>query len=73
MDVPRGSIRNPDPRNSSALLPWNTIKRSIHYPLSHDGIDKEVEAHATNTIYLCYMEQGPSIEKETSSNKNNSR
>jgi hypothetical protein len=47
------------------LLPWKKIKRSIHYPLGPDGIDKEAKEHATHTIYLSYMEQGPSIEKES--------
>ncbi len=53
------------------LLPWKKIKRSIHYPLGPDGIDKDAKEHATHTITLSYMEQGPPLEEET--NKNNSR
>jgi hypothetical protein len=52
------------------FLPWKKIKRSIHYPLGPDGIDKDAKEHASNTLYLSYMEQGQPLEEET--NKNNS-
>jgi len=51
------------------LMPWRRIKRRIHYPLGPYGIDKEAKAHASHTISLSYMEQRPSIEKETGSNR----
>ena len=53
------------------LVPWRKLKRSIHYSLGPDGIDKAAKEHASNSIYLSYMEQGPPLEEET--NKNNSR
>ncbi len=53
------------------LLPWKKIKRSMHYPLGSDGIDKDAKAHASHTIYMSYMEQSPPLEEET--NKNTSR
>ena len=55
------------------LVPWKKLKRTMHYPLGPDGLDKKAKAYASDTIYMGYMEHGPSIEKETNSNKNNSR
>jgi len=47
------------------LLPWKKLKRSMHYPLGPDGIDREAKLHATNTITMNYMLQGPTREGET--------
>ncbi len=56
------------------LVPWRKLKKTMHYPLGPDGLDKKAKAYASDTIYMGYMEQGPSIEKDvSSSNKNNSR
>ena len=56
------------------LVPWKKLKRTMHYPLGPDGLDKKAITYASDTIYMGYMEQGPSIEKDaSSSNKNNSR
>jgi hypothetical protein len=49
------------------LVPWRKLRRGMHYPLSPDGIDKEAKVHASHTIYMGYMEQGPSRRKDTSS------
>ena len=49
------------------LVPWKTLRRSMHYPLGPDGIDKEAKAHASYTIYMGYMEQGLPIRKDASS------
>jgi hypothetical protein len=56
------------------LVPWKKLKKTVHYPLDPDGLDKKAKAYASDTIYMSYMEQRPSIEKDaSSSNKNNSR
>ena len=47
------------------LLPWKKIKRSMHYPLGPDGIEKKAKDHASNTIIMNYMAQEPTREGET--------
>jgi len=47
------------------LLPWKKLKRAMHYPLGPDGTEKEAKAHASNTIIMNYMLQGPTREGET--------
>jgi hypothetical protein len=51
------------------LVPWKKLKRSMHYPLGPDGIDKKAKAYASDTTYMGYMEGGPSIGQDTPHDK----
>ncbi len=51
------------------LVPWKKLKRTMHYPLGPDGLDKKAKAYASDTIYMGYMEHGPSIRQDTTLDK----
>ncbi len=51
------------------LVPWRKLKKTMHYPLGPDGLDKKAKAYASDTIYMGYMEQGPSMGQDTALDK----
>lgn len=51
------------------LIPWKKLKRTMHYPIGPDGIDKKAKAYASDTTYMGYMEGGPSIGQDTMHDK----
>ena len=51
------------------LGPWKKLKKTVHYPLGPDGLDKKARGYASDTIYMGYMQQGPSIGQDTTLDK----